>query len=84
MTTATDLLVILSFLSALYTLLGLLCAAAEALQPIWSRRPSRRRAQPATSGTDRRGSRRSRPRRRSRGASVQGLPYPGPPARIRG
>jgi hypothetical protein len=84
MTTATDLLVILSFLSALYTLLGLLCAAAETLQPVWSRRPSRRRAQPATRGNDRRGSRRSRPRRRSRAASLRGLPYPGPPARTPG
>jgi hypothetical protein len=41
-------MMILVFLSALYTLLGLLCAATERFQTMIARRPARRRA-PRTS-----------------------------------
>jgi hypothetical protein len=67
MTTATDLLVILSFLSALYTLLGVLCAAAERVESLWSHPLTRRRAAPSSTETGRRGRRRRRSLRRSRG-----------------
>ncbi len=42
MNTAANLLVILAFLSAFYTLLGLLCAVAEKLQGLLARRWHRR------------------------------------------
>jgi hypothetical protein len=62
-TTATNLLVILGFLSALYTLLGVLCAAAEQASSLWARRPVRRRCRPSTGDGDRRHARRRRPER---------------------
>jgi hypothetical protein len=62
MTTAIDLLVILSLVSALYVLLGLLCGAVEGLQGLWARRQPHRRTLPATNGEGRRRGR--RPRRR--------------------
>lgn len=42
MNTAANLLVILAFLSAFYTLLGLLCAVAEKLRGLLARRWHRR------------------------------------------
>jgi hypothetical protein len=72
MTTAIDLLVILSLLSALYTLLGLLCGAAEGLQALWARRQPRRRALPATTGHVRRRTRPPRRRARRRPLALPG------------
>ena len=43
MSTAANLLVILIFLSGLYTLLGLLCAVAEKVEAILAARPAKRR-----------------------------------------
>jgi hypothetical protein len=61
MTTAVNLLAILAFLSALYTLLGLLCAIAEHVQTQLYRRTTRRRVQPSTGrNPSRRTTRRSR------------------------
>lgn len=55
MDTTTDLLVLLIFLSGLYTLLGLLCGIAEKVQEILARPHQRRRV--------RKGTRRRTPRR---------------------
>ena len=66
MTTAANLLVILGFLSALYALLGVLCAIAEYARTMLSRRPVRRRTIPSTKrGTVRRKYRRPRPKMQS-------------------
>jgi len=70
MTTAANLLVILAFLSALYTLLGLLCMVVERAQALLAR-PYRRRA------TTRRVTRRPlRPRRAKGGRAADGPATP--------
>jgi hypothetical protein len=65
MTTAANLLVILAFLSALYTLMGLLCVAVEAVHALLAR-PYRRRI------TRRIERRPARPRRLKGGRSAAG------------
>jgi hypothetical protein len=73
MTTATNLLVILTFLSALYTLLGLLCVVVEGAQALLAR-PHRRRIA-------RRVKRRPmRPRRANGGRAADRPPAPAPDA----
>jgi hypothetical protein len=75
MTTLANLLVILLFLSALYTVLGLLCGVLEIVQGTLAK-PHRRRLVE-------RGARRKRPRRRVDAGSAGMRPQRVPKLRLR-
>jgi hypothetical protein len=76
MTTAANLLVILLFLSALYTLLGLLCGAVEKIQALSTHA---RRSREAPKRTPRRTPRRKSATRHGleRGHRLRGAPVRG-------